>query len=448
MVCLSSCSPSAPTLRTASELQMETARRTKWRIATTVGEYERVGHKDPKWDEDAKAALESFALMDFKDAQEQSKDYKRAANSAERAVQAGCDDPLIRYYYYMLAFNGEGHKTNEVIDASMKLAGDMTASGYAEIRKFYVCYRTAQWIQNWDRRMQQEVWNLRIQARDHLCAALEDKELPSSEAQPACVEMLQALGRYGNNEDEEAFKRIDGLLLKHFSRTSVPYYVKGLFYLDYAWKARGGGYANSVTPEGWKLYAERLAIAEPALVKAWQMNPSEPSAATEMIRLATDTSKSREEMELWFQRAMAANTNNWDACNHKMRYLYPQWHGSAEEMLAFGRECLTNQAWGGAVTLMIVDAHQAVAAYGGAGTNYWKRPEVWPEIRGAYEEYYRRNPGSELYHHNFAWYAWSYEDWDTLNQQLAFLGEDDYFYFGGKRAFEEMAQNARSHAHK
>ena len=56
-------------------------------------------------------------------------------------------------------------------------------------------------------------------------------------------------------------------------------------------------------------------------------------------------------------------------------------------MLQFGRECLTNQAWGGSVTLMIVDAHQAIVNYSGEGKNYWKRPEVWPDIHAAYEEF-------------------------------------------------------------
>jgi hypothetical protein len=200
--------------------------------------------------------------------------------------------------------------------------------------------------------------------------------------------MLDTLGHYLNREfDQETYQRIEGPLFKHYPRSAAPYFVKGQFYLNYAWKARGSGSSDRVTPEGWKLFGERLAIAKPAFEKAWQLDASDPQPPTQMIRVATDAQMGREEMELWFQRAMQAKSNNWDACNNKLRYLYPQWYSSNGEMLQFGRECLTNQAWGGSVTLMIVDAHQAIVNYSGEGKNYWKRPEVWPDIHAAYEEF-------------------------------------------------------------
>ena len=30
-------------------------------------------------------------------------------------------------------------------------------------------------------------------------------------------------------------------------------------------------------------------------------------------------------MELWFQRAMELNPNDYDACNYKLLYLEPKW---------------------------------------------------------------------------------------------------------------------------
>lgn len=35
-----------------------------------------------------------------------------------------------------------------------------------------------------------------------------------------------------------------------------------------------------------------------------------------------------------------------------------------------------------------------------------------------------------------------------MNQQLPFLGEDSYSFFGGNAAFEEMSRQALAHAHK
>lgn len=38
------------------------------------------------------------------------------------------------------------------------------------------------------------------------------------------------------------------------------------FYEDYAWKARGGGYSNSVTKEGWRLFGERRDLSAQMLI--------------------------------------------------------------------------------------------------------------------------------------------------------------------------------------
>jgi hypothetical protein len=47
----------------------------------------------------------------------------------------------------------------------------------------------------------------------------------------------------------------------------------------------------------------------------------------------------RDEMEKWFWRAMDADNDNLDACNKKLLWLEPKWHGSPEEMLEFARTC-------------------------------------------------------------------------------------------------------------
>jgi hypothetical protein len=43
----------------------------------------------------------------------------------------------------------------------------------------------------------------------------------------------------------------------------------------YAWEARGGGGASTVTPEGWKLFRARLAQADQVLTEAEKVNASE-----------------------------------------------------------------------------------------------------------------------------------------------------------------------------
>ena len=60
------------------------------------------------------------------------------------------------------------------------------------------------------------------------------------------------------------------------------------FLAEYAWHARGSGYANEVSKDGWKLFGERLTAAHEILKQAKPMQPQCPMwwsvSATSMSR--------------------------------------------------------------------------------------------------------------------------------------------------------------------
>ena len=108
----------------------------------------------------------------------------------------GCDDPLVNYYYLSISFDPAGHATNELVKLFLKAAADMSGSSYSEIRKFYSCVRVSDWVLKWDKQQQQQVFNLRMEAKAHLIQALVDKDLPPIEAREACLAMLSSMQVY------------------------------------------------------------------------------------------------------------------------------------------------------------------------------------------------------------------------------------------------------------
>jgi hypothetical protein len=170
-----------------------------------------------------------------------------------------------------------------------------------------------------------------------------------------------------------------------------------------------------------------------------------------MITVELGQGQGRERMELWFRRAMEINPDYYDACSAKLHYLKPQWYGSNGEMLEFASECLNSTNWGGHVPLIVIDVHEYFAkSYNSmeARNDYFKRPEVWSDIKQALDKFFRLNPQETSWHHNYALYAWRAQQWDDLNRELALLGKVNYDYFGGKEQFEKMVQAAREHAAK
>lgn len=279
----------------------------------------------------------------------------------------------------------------------------------------------------------------------HLKSALSDNDMPPQEVLANCTALLDATDS-NSQQFPDAYQSMEEPLFKNFSRTAIPYAVKGHFNVGYAWLARGHGYSDSVSQEGAKPFAQRLGIAAEALEKAWKMDSTEPFIPTRMISVRGE---GRDQMELWFQRAMKANPRNVQACKNKLNYLKLQWYGSYEEMVAFRRECVTNAAWSGYVTSFLVDVHQSIADMSKEGRNYWKRPGVWEDIHAAFEEFFRRNPEVVSSRYNYAWYANACEGWDVVNQQLPLLSEPiNYNYFGGRESFELMRKNSKAHTKK
>jgi hypothetical protein len=184
---------------------------------------------------------------------------------------------------------------------------------------------------------------------------------------------------------------------------------------------------------------------------AWKLDRNEPRIAVKMISVELGQGKGRDRMELWFQRAMTADPNNYDACDAKLQYIEPKWYGSVADMLKFGHECVENEQWGGHVPLILMDVHVAIQrefANEAEKADYWKQPQVWTDLKSAFDRFFELNPAEIGWYHNYAWYAYQAGDWATLNKVIPKLGPVNYDYFGGQDKFEEMVDQAKQHAGK
>ncbi len=433
-----------------ADLDKQLEYRLEWNLATLVGDYERHGRRDPKWDEPAKAGLTSFA---------QSRALSGSAKGMEAlakipaaiktAVSNGCDDPLIRYLHARLVLSSEKHTPKEHGEAYRLAAETLSQSQYAPIRKFYAALRAAEALDTGGTNTPPEVHRWRRQASQYLNETVKDNAMPSVEVYEACDQLLQAV-QNNNSQYEEFYQAFEPIIFKNWPSDPSLFLLKGTFYTDYAWHARGRSYADKVTDQGWRLFGERLVEAEKALGKAWYLNPRDARIACKMITVELGQGKGRPRMEMWFKRATDLNPNNYDAFEAKLYYLQPKWHGSPEDMLEFGRECVKSKKWGGHVPLVLRDAHESLAKYleKDERADYWKRPEVWKDIKAAFEKFFTLNPEENGWRHNYALYAYRAEQWDDLNRQLPLLGEINYEFFGGREQFDNMVRLAKEHAKK
>ena len=437
-----------PSLSSAERKRREA--RLKWNLATMVGDYEMKGVRDPKWNQDAIRALKLLARARAYGPQEVRGFPEDVATAARAAVEAGCTDPLIRYVY--LRFGPATRDTNEIAALFKEVSADLTRSEYSSLRKFYgslraaeAQYRVSGYRGSWSLG-KWEAWRLFKLAHFQLDKFLTDKTVPVEEVYDACHDCFDLASRV-TGDLQALFASTEADLLTNWSKTCVAHLIRGEFYVRYAWAKRGGGFANTVTPEGWKGFQDRLAVAEEALAQAWKLNPQDARIANAMLDLELAQGKDRDRMEQWFQKAMDKHPDNYDACSKKLRYLEPKWYGSPEEMLRFGRECVDSETWIGYVPLVLRDAHESLANYVEKDRRpaYWKQPEVWPDLKASFEKFFQLNPDATRWRHNYARYAYWCEQWDELNEQLKLLGEINYEFFGGTDEFEKMSTLAKKH---
>ncbi len=100
---------------------------------------------------------------------------------------------------------------------------------------------------------------------------------------------------------------------------------------DYAWEARGGGWASTVNREGWELFGQRLNEAQTVLTEAKELTNKCPAYWSVQMTLAMGLGYTKETFQSIYDQAKAAYPNyiKYDCC--RAVYLLPRWYGGDGE---------------------------------------------------------------------------------------------------------------------
>ncbi|HEX7862314.1 MAG TPA: hypothetical protein VF773_18400 [Verrucomicrobiae bacterium] len=410
-----------------------------------VPAYEQVGKKDPRWDEAAKAYLNILAAEAGEEEHNHDAEHEKVIQAArEKVIASGCKDPLVRYMILRQTrdpWRAHEEGTNDWVQVAHELDG----SGYHQYWKFFSYKRAAQALKSGSPRTNSPaVVHYRSETSTRLVQLVKDYTLPASVMYEAVNSWINEDLSSAKNLREWTYQQIEPAMMQGWGDRVEPHIIRGAFNIKYAWDARGGGWASTVPEDGWEKMRERLGIARRSLSAAWAIEPQE-TIARQMLSVELGDSQGRPAMEMWFNRAMQVNPASYEACEAKLYWLMPKWHGSREDVIAFGRECLTNK--NGNVPLILQEGHRQLATWHeqsgkGKKDDYWKLPGVWEDCKASFEAFFANNPDGIGWRHNYALAAYKCEKWNDLRKQIKLLGPVNYSYFGGKEAFDEMVRKA------
>jgi hypothetical protein len=106
--------------------------------------------------------------------------------------------------------------------------------------------------------------------------------------------------------------------------------------VTYAWKARGSGYANTVTDDGWKLMGARLGEAAQVLKDSGSLSEDCPFRWSMIFSVGLGLQMEKPQYEAIFEKAIASEPSCATSYYCAMAYyLMPRWNGAPGEMRDF-----------------------------------------------------------------------------------------------------------------
>jgi hypothetical protein len=182
------------------------------------------------------------------------------------------------------------------------------------------------------------------------------------------------------------------------------------YFIGYAWHARGGGYANTVSEEQWKRFGEHIEEAERELRRP--ITREDPMAWCAWITLAQANGWEKSMVESCIQNCRKLIPGCSAPLYYASSYYLPRWHGQPGEWELFAEACSKENLADYSVLC------ESIINYSGV------EKEVtisWPLLRDSYRARLRARP-SELVKNKFAWMAHHFKDLKTARQVVAELG--------------------------
>jgi hypothetical protein len=112
--------------------------------------------------------------------------------------------------------------------------------------------------------------------------------------------------------------------------------------VNYAWKARGNGYARTVTKDGWNLMKERLAESNKILIEAKELKEKCPEWYLVLQDVALGQGWERGKYDALVQEALQYEPSLATYHFAKTDYLLPRWHGVEGEYEEYSMQVADN----------------------------------------------------------------------------------------------------------
>jgi Domain of unknown function (DUF4034) len=190
----------------------------------------------------------------------------------------------------------------------------------------------------------------------------------------------------------------------------------------WAWVARGSGYANTVTPEGWRLFDERIAKARQVLEGAANMRTMCPQWYSEMMTVGLASSWNDRQVKDIFERGIQFEPDYYYLYDQYANYLLPKWDGKPGDAAKFAKAS-ADRIGGDDGDLIYYHIARAIIRRN-EDANARPRDVDWQRIQRGYQVIGSRYGVTRGNENELAFLAYMYRDAAVAKAQFALIGDN------------------------
>jgi tetratricopeptide (TPR) repeat protein len=375
-------------------------------LRTMVDAYKQFGNHNPKWDDTAAQFLAAMATR-FTNVGADGRYYLRSQlkntdleKLGRAAIDAGCDDPLVMDMFSIVLLDEK--KLDEHRPLARKAVDALLNSQYPVARATNSARRA---MQDMDPQKEKDLLDRYDQnVFDGDLATINFGHFPGNDRRFILLNIESDLARWTTEKEGFFYQTASGGKADPWLTDMIG----GMYHIRAAWDARGDGWANTVTPEGWRKFQEEIAAAHKCLSDAYNIAPNFPEAAEQMIIVAMAESDNKG-LRDWFDRSVKAQFDYYPAYTTYLYALYPRWLGDYPQMYSFAQECAATKRYDTLVPMFYVRTLQKIRADMSGNWQYFRIPgafEKLTEVLSAYAEQDAPLGYRPWYYSDIVGYAW------------------------------------------
>ena len=181
--------------------------------------------------------------------------------------------------------------------------------------------------------------------------------------------------------------------------------IEAMAFSEWAYAARGNGYANTVSSQNWIIFAYRTEMAAAALADVANRAVNNPLWYTLSLDVGLDQSKDREQLRAIFDRGVKAAPHYRPLYRRMLRILMPRWGGSYEDVDKYINEMYAQTAPGRGYE-RYTELYSTYARMEGDDLDLFRdTPAFWSGMRTGFYGLVKRYPTSDVVLNSFANFA-------------------------------------------